>query len=171
MDLKTRLFIKKHLNFYIYLVCQLSPLYTAFLHNTKRSGYRTIKKFDEDPLAVEQNNYLRKIVNVYVVLDLDAWPRNPIISSNQCSKNSDKEKYVYNDYGITFDSVGLWISDNDSARNVIIFGVHNSSSSHDADNRKNNFLVPGERLIKSLVHQSLVLILVKEKKILLEFAF
>ena len=104
------------------MVCQLSPLYTAFLHNTKRSGYRTIKKFDKDPLAVEQNNYLRKIVNVYVVLDLDAWPRNPIISSNQCSKNSDKEKYVYNDYGITFDSVGLWISDNDSARNVVIFG-------------------------------------------------
>ena len=105
---------------------------------------------------------MRKIVNVYFVVDLDAWPSNPIIWSNQCSKNSDKEKYVYNDYGITFDSVGLWISDNDSARNVIIFGVHNSSSSHDSDNRKDNFLVPGERLIKSLVHQSLVLILVKD---------
>ena len=105
---------------------------------------------------------MTKTVNIYFVVDLDAWPSNPIIWSNQCSKNSDKEKYVYNDYGITFDIVGLWISDNASARNVIIFGVHNSSSSHDSDNRKDNFLVPGERLIKSLVHQSLVLILVKD---------
>ena len=34
-------------------------------------------KFDKDPLAVEQNNYVSKIVNVYIVFDLDAWPRNP----------------------------------------------------------------------------------------------
>ena len=33
--------------------------------------------------------------------------------------------------------------DNDAARNVIIFGVDNSSSSH-ADNCKNNILVLGE---------------------------
>ena len=36
-----------------------------------------------------------------------------------------------------------WRFDNDSARNVIIFGVDNSLSSH-ADNRKNNFLVLSE---------------------------
>ena len=34
-------------------------------------------KFDKDPLAVEQNNYLTKIVNVYTVCDLDAWQRDP----------------------------------------------------------------------------------------------
>ena len=34
-------------------------------------------KFDKDPLAVEQNNYLSKIANVYFVYDVDAWPRNP----------------------------------------------------------------------------------------------
>ena len=33
-------------------------------------------KFDKDPLGVEQNNYLTKIVNVYIVYDLAAWPRN-----------------------------------------------------------------------------------------------
>ena len=27
--------------------------------------------FDKDPLAVEQNNYLSKIVNIYIVFDLD----------------------------------------------------------------------------------------------------
>ena len=34
-------------------------------------------KFDKDPLAVEQNNYLTKIVNVYTVCDLDSWQRDP----------------------------------------------------------------------------------------------
>ena len=29
-------------------------------------------KFDKDPSTVEQNNYLTKIVNVYIVYDLDA---------------------------------------------------------------------------------------------------
>ena len=28
-------------------------------------------KFDEDPLAVEQNSYVSKIVNVYIGYDLD----------------------------------------------------------------------------------------------------
>ena len=35
-------------------------------------------KFDKDPLAVEQNNSLTKIVNVYIFYDLDAWPKIPL---------------------------------------------------------------------------------------------
>ena len=35
-------------------------------------------KFDKDRLAVEQNNYLTKILNVYIVYDLDAWPNIPL---------------------------------------------------------------------------------------------
>ena len=34
-------------------------------------------KFDKGPLAVEQNNCLKKIVNVNIVYDLDAWAINP----------------------------------------------------------------------------------------------
>ena len=34
-------------------------------------------KFDKDSLAVEQNNYAAKTENVYIVYDLDFWPRNP----------------------------------------------------------------------------------------------
>ena len=33
--------------------------------------------FDKDPLAVEQNNYLNKIINVYIVYNLAVQPRNP----------------------------------------------------------------------------------------------
>ena len=43
---------------------KLKPLYTTFLNSIKRSGYRVGIKFDKDPLAVEQNNYLTKIVNI-----------------------------------------------------------------------------------------------------------
>ena len=35
----------------------------------------------------------------------------------------------YSGYGITFDRVGFWRFDNDSARKAIILGVDNSSSS------------------------------------------
>ena len=69
-------------------------------------------KFEKDPLAIEQNSYLTKIVNVYIVYDLDAWPRNPtnnfkfkncLFGATNMVKTSDKEKYVYSGGGITFD--------------------------------------------------------------------
>ena len=102
----------------------------------KLSEYRIRIKFNKDPLAVEQNNYLTKIVNFYIVYDLDAWPRNPtnnfkfkncLFRATRTLKNSDKEKYVYSGYGITFDSAGWWSFDNGNAGNVIIFGIDNSS--------------------------------------------
>ena len=52
---------------------------------------------------------------------------------------------MYSGYGKTFDSAGSFSFDNDFARNVIIFGVDNSYSSH-SDSRKNNFLILGKGL-------------------------
>ena len=109
---------------------EFKPLYTTFLHST--SGYRMRIKFDKGPLAAEQSNYLNKIV-----YDLDAWRRNSannfklkncLFGALSIVKNSDKEKYVYSSYGVTFDSACSWSFDNDTAKNVIIFGVDNSSS-------------------------------------------
>ena len=90
--------------------------------------------------------------------------------------NSDNENYVYSGYGITFDSAGSWSFDNDTARNVIIFGVDNSLLYH-SGNHKNILLVLSEgptfsiTIMEALVHQRkrLVLILVKKHKILCEF--
>ena len=59
--------------------------------------------------------------------------KNCSIGAASIVKNSDKEKYVYSGYGITFDSAGSCSFDKDTARNVIVFGVDNSSLSH-ADN-------------------------------------
>ena len=54
-------------------------------------------------------------------------------------KNSDKEKWM----GVSFNGAGSWSFHNDSAKNVIIFGVDNSSSCN-TDNPKENFLILGE---------------------------
>ena len=59
-------------------------------------------KFDKEPLAKEQNNFLTKIVNVYIVYNLDALPKIPLrnftknclFGATNIVKNSDKEKWV-----------------------------------------------------------------------------
>ena len=122
------------------------------MHSVNLSGYRMKIKFDKDPLAAEKSNYLTKIVNVYIVNDLNDWPKDPtnnfkfnncLFGATNVVKNSDKEKYVCSGYGITFDSAAFWSFDNDTARNVIIFGVNNSSSSH-SENRRSDFLILGK---------------------------
>ena len=66
-----------------------------------------------------------------------------MFGANYIVKNRAKSKYVYIGYGIAFNGLGSWSFGNDFARNVIIFGVDNSSSSQ-ADDCKINFLVLGE---------------------------
>ena len=68
--------------------------------------------------------------------------QNAFFGATSVVKNSDIEKYVYSGCEIIFDSAGSWSFNNDTARNAIIFGTDNSSSSH-ADNHKSNFLVLG----------------------------
>ena len=69
-----------------------------------------------------------------------------MIGATNIVKNSDKNKYMdykylkHSVYGIEFDRECSWSFGNEFARNSIIFGVDNSSSSH-TDNHKNNFLV------------------------------
>ena len=118
---------------------KLKPLLRAFSHSKKLSGYRMRIKFDKNPLAVEQNNYTTKIAIFYIVYDSDSWPKNLtdslkfkncLFGATNMIKNSDKEKDVYSGYGITFDSVGSRSFDNDTAINILTFGVHNSSKSH-----------------------------------------
>ena len=48
------------------------------------------------------------------------------------------KKYVHGGYGIAFHVESLWSLNDDFARNVIIFGVDYSSSSH-TNNLKNDF--------------------------------
>ena len=108
-------------------------------------------KFDTDPLAIEQSNYLTKIGNVCIVYDSVTWPKILLrkftlkicyFGATDIVKSCDKDKWVYSGYGIAFDGGDWWSFGNGTAGNVIIFGVDNSSSSH-AENLKNNFLTLG----------------------------
>ena len=74
------------------------------MHSIKHSVYRMETKFDKDPLAVEQSNYATKIVNAYIVYDLDDRPKiscnsfklkKCLFGATSIVKNSDKEKWVY----------------------------------------------------------------------------
>ena len=64
-------------------------------------------KFDKDSLTVEENNYSTEIVNC-------------LFLATNIVKNSDKTRWIYSAYGITFDREGWWSFGNGTARNVII---------------------------------------------------
>ena len=96
--------------------------------------------------------YSNFILNLYIFYELNAWPRNPTnnFTSKNClfgtvklARNAGKSKCTYNGWGIAFNGKGFWSFDNDKARNVVIFCVNNSGSSH-IDYPKNNFLVLGK---------------------------
>ena len=70
---------------------------------------------NKDPLVVKQNNYTSKIVNGYIVYDLDTWPnnllkkfllKNCLFSTTTTTKSNDKEKRVHRGYGIAFHGKG-----------------------------------------------------------------
>ena len=118
-------------------------------------------KFDKDPLAIEQIDYLTKIVNAYIVYELEVWSKTTfrnftlkccLFGASNILKNSDKEKYMYKRYGIAFNGKGKQSFENDYSRNVIIFGVNNSLSSH-ADNIKKEIRLV---LPETLEHQKKV---------------
>ena len=122
------------------------------MHNTKLSGYSIRIQFDNSVLVVEQSKYATKIVNAYIFYDLDDWPKihpsnfklkNSLFDATDIVKNSHKDKWVRSGYGLPFDRAGSWGFGNDFARNLVIFGVDNSSSSH-AENCKTSFLILGE---------------------------
>ena len=96
-------------------------------------------------------SYRTKIINAYIVYYLYDWPevsfrnftlKNYLFRATNIIKNNDKEKYVYSGYGTAYDAKGKWSFGNDYARNIVIFGVVNSSSSH-ADNPKNDLIILG----------------------------
>ena len=72
---------------------------------------------------------MTRIVNVYIVYNLDVWPRSPtnnakvencLFGASNVVKNSDKEINVHSGCGTTIDSAGSWSFDNTFARNGVI---------------------------------------------------
>ena len=68
----------------------------------------------------------------------------------EITKNTDTSKYKYKGYGICFDEGGNFSKGNiNNGKNVIIFGVHESSLIH-ANNKANNVFVLGDLFVQGI---------------------
>ena len=115
---------------------------------------KVILKFNNSVLVQKMFSslYINFILNLYIVYKLNTWPRNTtnnltlnifLFDTAKLTRNADKNKFTCNGQGIAFDGKRYCRFNNDTARNVTLFGVDKSSSSH-IDNPKNNCLVLGE---------------------------
>ena len=97
---------------------QKGYIVTFFLHNILLSSITKLFrdkigiKFDKDLLVVEQRNYDTKVVNTYIVYDLETWPKIPhnnfnlinwLFGGTNIVKINNKGNWVYTGYGIAFD--------------------------------------------------------------------
>ena len=74
-----------------------------------------------------------------------------MFGAGKLTKHPDIDHYKYSGYGIGFDRKGFFSLGNEIGRNVIIFGVDISSSSH-IDNKKKDILIHGKGPTQGLEH-------------------
>ena len=101
-----------------------------------------------------------KVVNIYVVYMLDPIAstrntdftiQNALVGAVNVTKNADISKNKYEGYGLCFDEGGTFSKGNiNNGRNVLIFGVHESSLTH-ASNKNNNIYVMGDFLCRKSI--------------------
>ena len=100
------------------------------------------------------------IVNIYIVYKLDAISstrntdytiQNALFGAVKITKNaSDSSKNKYAGYGICFDESGTFSKGNiNNGRNVLIFGVYESSHTHSTNNA-NNIYVFGDLFVQGI---------------------
>ena len=110
--------------------------------------------FEQDPITIPNN-----IINIYCVYQLDPilstrdttfTIQNALFGTIEVTKNTDTSKYNYKGYGICFDEGGTFSKGNiNNGRNVIIFGVHESSLVH-SNNKANNIFVMGDLFVQGI---------------------
>ena len=98
-------------------------------------------------------------INIYCVYKLDPISssrdntftvQNALFGSMQITKNADTSKYKYKGYGICFDEGGMFsIDDINNGRNVLIFGMHESSLVH-TNNKANNIFTMGDGFVQGI---------------------
>ena len=101
---------------------------------------RLILKFKISVLVQKMFSfYSNFLLNLHIVYELNNWPPNPtnnfpvkncFLGTVKLVRNTIKSKFTYNGWGIAFDGEGLCSFDNVFARNLTIFVVDNTSSSH-----------------------------------------
>ena len=109
--------------------------------------------FAQNKVIIPNNN---NVINIYCVYELqpvtssrdDTFTiKNALFGAMEITKNADTSKYKYKGYGICFDEGGTFSKGNiNNGRNVLIFGVHESSLVH-ANNKVNNIFVRGDLFV------------------------
>ena len=112
--------------------------------------------FTQNKVVIPNNN---NVINIYCVYQLDPISssrdttytiQNALFGTVQITKNADASKNAYKEYGICFDEGGTFSKGNiNNGRNVIIFGVHESSLVH-AINKANNTFVMGDLFLQGI---------------------
>ena len=98
-------------------------------------------------------------ISIYIVYELDSISntrstdytiQNALFGAIKTTKNTDSSKNKYDGYGICFDEGGLFSEGNiNNGRNVLIFGVHESSITH-TTNKDNNIYVLGKNFVQGI---------------------
>ena len=100
----------------------------------------------------------RKIVNLYIVYELknrrvdnpDFTVQNGLFGAVKITKNVNTSHYKYEGYGICFDSESSFSFGNRiDAKNIIIFGLNTSNSSH-LTNKTQNIYVLGKDFVQGI---------------------
>ena len=112
--------------------------------------YLSSNRFKQSEVIIPNNN---NVINIYCVYELqpvtssrgDTFTiQNALFGAMEITKNADTSKYEYKGYGICFDEGGTFSKGNiNNGRNVLIFGVDESSLVH-AYNKANNIYVMGD---------------------------
>ena len=100
------------------------------------------------------------IVNIYIVYLIDPISnsrntdyavQNAVFGGVKITKNAtDTSKHTYEGYGICFDEGGMFSMGNtNDGRNVLLFGVHESSLVH-KNNKANNIFIMGDGFVQGI---------------------
>ena len=109
--------------------------------------------FKQTKLVRPNNN---NVINIYIVYKIepifrvsDYTIQNPLFGGVKITKNAtDASKYKYEGYGICFDEGGTFSKGGiNNSKNVLIFGVHESSLVHN-NNKANNIYVMDDLFVQ-----------------------
>ena len=117
--------------------------------------------FTQNKLIIPNNN---NVINIYCVYEIQPISstrsdtfivQNALIGAVQITKNAGTSKYKYKGYGICFDEGGLFsIGNINNGKNLLIFGVNESSLVH-ANNKDNNIFVMGHAFVQGINNTTL----------------
>ena len=117
--------------------------------------------FEQNKVIILNNNNVIDICCVYelrqvnIPLNIEFTILNDLFGAMEITKNANTLKYKYKGYGICFDKGGSCSEGSiNNGRNVLIFGVHESSLLH-SNNKANNIYALGKDFVQGINNTSL----------------